>query len=54
MVSVSADGIYGNRDSDDPVITPDGRYVAFESNAFNLIDSDTNGIEDIYRVELYQ
>lgn len=37
LVSVSADGLSeGNGDSYDPVISPDGRYVAFVSLATNL------------------
>ncbi len=36
--------------SDQPRITPDGRYVTFESDA-DLIASDTNGLKDCYRLD---
>ena len=46
----AAPGAEGNGDSTEPVITPDGRYVAFNSNATNLIASpaDTNLASDVY------
>ncbi|MCL4252616.1 MAG: PD40 domain-containing protein, partial [Anaerolineae bacterium] len=31
-----------------PHISPDGRYVVFESNAPNLVADDTNDVEDIF------
>ncbi|MDO8847130.1 MAG: hypothetical protein Q7W51_01930 [Coriobacteriia bacterium] len=31
-----------------PVITPDGRYVAFGSEATNLVSGDTNGATDVF------
>ena len=31
-----------------PAITPDGRYVAFASEATNLVAGDTNGLEDVF------
>jgi Tol biopolymer transport system component len=34
--------------SDGPRITPDGRYVVFESDA-DLVPADTNGQKDVYR-----
>lgn len=40
LVSISADGLSpGNGDSYDPVISPDGRYVAFVSLATNLVSN---------------
>ena len=48
LVSVAADGSWGNGASTDPVITPDGRYVAFVSAASNLVPGDTNGIPDAF------
>lgn len=47
-VSVSSDGIYGNARSNNPYITPDGRFIAFSSWADNLVEGDTNGVEDIF------
>jgi Tol biopolymer transport system component len=41
--SNSADG-----DSISPSISADGRYVAFVSSARNLVDSDTNGVADVF------
>lgn len=48
LVSVAADGGWGNGASTDPAITPDGRYVAFVSAASNLVADDTNGIPDVF------
>ena len=47
-VSVASDGTPGNVDSYAPAISADGRYVAFDSNASNLVSSDTNGRQDIF------
>src|SRR4051794_331352 len=47
-VSVSADGTKGDDDSAGATITPDGRHVAFWSNADNLVPSDTNGWADVF------
>ena len=42
LVSVAADGVTpGNGDSYDPVISPDGQYVAFVSLATNLVSGVT-------------
>jgi Tol biopolymer transport system component len=47
-VSVASDGTEGNGYSLTPVISADGRYVAFESEADNLVPSDTNEYTDIF------
>jgi len=47
-VSVSSGGQEGNGDSYDPSISADGRYVAFDSAASNLVAGDTNGTYDIF------
>ncbi len=47
IVSIGSLGI-GNNDSRNPSISADGRYVAFESNASNLIANDTNNCKDIF------
>ena len=47
-VSVSSTGEESYADSYEPAITPDGRYVAFESYAPNLVSGDTNGMVDIF------
>ncbi len=48
MVSVSDRGEPGNGISQNPSISSDGRFVAFESEATNLQPGDTNGHADIY------
>ena len=48
MVSVHSNGTQGNYDSQFPSISDDGRYVAFKSEASNLVDNDTNGQSDIF------
>jgi PKD repeat protein len=47
-VSVASDGAQGNGDSDWPSISADGRYVAFQSDASNLVPRDTNERQDIF------
>lgn len=47
-VSLTTTGEYGNRDSFVPAITPDGRYVAYESDADNLVEGDDNGLRDVF------
>ena len=47
-VSVGTGTVEGNGTSSDPAITADGRYVAFESGASNLVAGDTNGVFDIF------
>jgi len=47
-VSVASDGTQGNTDSDRPTISADGRYVAFESYAANLVPGDTNDENDVF------
>jgi hypothetical protein len=42
--SVSSQGEGGNRFSVGPAISADGRFVAFSSQATNLVPNDTNGI----------
>ncbi len=47
-VSVDSGGMEGNRDSYLPSISSDGRYVAFESDAWNLVVWDTNDAHDAF------
>ena len=48
-VSVNSTGEQGNGDCWwYPAITADGRYVAFESDASNLVTGDTNGKRDVF------
>ncbi len=48
LVSTTPAGTSGNGTSRSPVMTPDGRYVAFVSAATNLVVGDTNGIPDVF------
>jgi len=47
-VSVSSAGAQGNNLSKLASISADGRYVAFESIATNLVPGDTNGTSDVF------
>ena len=47
-VSVSSNGTQGNGYSYSPSISEDGRFVAYYSDATNLVPGDTNVFEDIF------
>lgn len=47
-VSVSESGIEGNGSSFSPVMSGNGRFIAFSSSASNLVSGDTNGTADIF------
>lgn len=47
-LSVSEAGVGANGEAAFPVITPDGRYVAFASTATNLVPGDTNNRRDVF------
>ncbi|MCE7948595.1 MAG: hypothetical protein DYG88_14315, partial [Chloroflexi bacterium CFX4] len=47
-VSVASDGTQGNGNSTQAAISADGRFVAFESAASNLVSGDTNNVSDIF------
>ena len=47
-VSVASDGTEGNNVSRAPALSTDGRVVAFESIATNLVPGDTNGSYDVF------
>ena len=38
----------GNGASDSPVMSPDGRFVAYRSFASNLVNGDSNGVPDLF------
>ncbi len=46
--SVAVDFSSANADSRAPAISSDGRYVAFESDASNLVSGDTNSETDVF------
>lgn len=47
-ISVSTFGEEGNGSSWDPVISADGRYIAFSSDSTNLSAPDVNGWRDVF------
>jgi Tol biopolymer transport system component len=47
-VSVSGQGTQGNLDSSQPSISADGRFVAFTSDADNLVPADRNSDLDVF------
>jgi len=47
-VSVSSDGTEANSSSFSGDISADGRFVAFASDASNLVPGDTNGVGDVF------
>ena len=47
-VSVTSGGTQGDNWSQNAAISGDGRYVAFDSYATNLVTGDTNGVLDVF------
>ena len=47
-VSVGPKGVQGDRDSVNPAVSADGRFVVFWSFATNLVPSDTNDWGDVF------
>jgi Tol biopolymer transport system component len=47
-VSIDSNGVEALGDSSDPSVSGDGRYVAFSSEAENLVDGDVNGFNDVF------
>lgn len=41
----------GDEGSSRPVLSEDGRYVVFESDATNLVPDDTNGEQDLFTID---
>ena len=48
LLSNDSFGVQGNYHSNYPSISADGRYVAFSSDASNLVSGDSNGFTDIF------
>ncbi|WP_243058029.1 hypothetical protein [Nocardioides sp. SR21] len=46
--SLASDGSQADAASINPAISADGRYVAFYSEATNLVPGDTNGVGDVF------
>src|SRR5580765_8002845 len=47
-MSLDSAGVQANGESFIPAISADGRYVAFASDASNLVPDDTNGFRDVF------
>ncbi|MDH5701126.1 MAG: hypothetical protein OEZ41_14320, partial [Nitrospirota bacterium] len=47
-VSVATGGGQSNGESIEPALSANGRYVAFRSDATNLVPGDTNGTIDVF------
>jgi Tol biopolymer transport system component len=48
MVSVGPGGVQGDESSGAPALSADGRFIAFESFARNLVSGDTNFTSDVF------
>jgi Tol biopolymer transport system component len=47
-ISINAEGENGNSHSQAPTLSANGRYIAFHSDANNLVPNDNNGFTDIF------
>jgi Tol biopolymer transport system component len=47
-MSIASDGGEGNDHSEYPVLSADGRFVAFWSRAVNFVEGDTNFVGDVF------
>jgi Tol biopolymer transport system component len=50
--SVATDGTQADRAAYDPRLSADGRFVAFDTDATNLVPGDTNGASDVFLRDL--
>src|SRR5262249_38885455 len=48
IASTDSAGVQGDGASIKPTLSADGRYVAFSSEATNLVSGDTNGVQDVF------
>ena len=48
LVTIASDGAQANRPALFPAISDDGRYIAFQTDADNLVVDDTTGQSDIF------
>ncbi len=48
LISVGLNSVPGDGDSFNPRVSADGRFVAFDSAASNLVANDTNGTFDVF------
>ena len=47
-INLASDGEQADDYTSSPSISDDGRYVAFDSDAGNLVSDDTNGVRDVF------
>lgn len=52
LVSVTPEGTSANGRSYHPILSADGRFVVFESEASNLVPGDVNGLADVFAHDL--
>lgn len=52
LVSATGGGSAGNGPSSYPTVTDDGRYVAYETMASDILPGDHNGVSDIARADM--
>lgn len=52
MVSVDSNGVHSDNASYEPVISDDGKYIAYQSDGATLVNNDYNGLSDIYVYEV--
>ena len=48
LISQAAAGTHGNYGSTGPVISSDGRYIAYSSDADNIVPGDTDMSSDVF------
>ncbi len=48
IMSVRSDGGWSNGNSGDAALSDDSRWIAFRSDASNLVDGDSNGEQDVF------
>ena len=48
LASANTNGVAGDYSSLNPQMTPDGRFVVFESVADDLVENDTNRLSDVF------
>ncbi|MBB6544848.1 PD40 domain-containing protein, partial [Thalassotalea piscium] len=51
-ISIAGDGTEGDRNSGDAVISGDGKFIAFSSDATTLLPTDTDTYDDVYRYDI--
>jgi YD repeat-containing protein len=48
LVSVNTSGAVSTGNSSNPVVSPNGQFVAFDSDAADIVSGDTNGVRDVF------